>query len=125
MGAKKSAHFGWIAARVVAVTTNNRPQEGATAMTHSPITYTGHTALALVRESAGNHAQFVGIDTGLFRMALQIAIDGKKRMVQTMSDVAAALRAGQQIAIFADGEDGARAADHLCLLYTSPSPRDS
>ena len=45
--------------------------------------------------------------------ALRIAADVAKCHAKDMSDIADVLRSGQAVALFAQGEDGARAADAL------------
>jgi len=90
------------------VTTNNRPQEGATVMQNIQ-TLSHRLAVALIND--GN--EVLSIDVYFLANALGWAMNLKGEVAQTMRDVATALRDGQQVPLFADGEDGARAADQL------------
>lgn len=51
--------------------------------------------------------------------ALRIAQDVAKGYAKDMSDIADALRDGQEYPMFASGEDGARAADALAQQHRS------
>lgn len=70
-----------------------------------------------VREATADAARYLSIDTSLLSMLLLIGAEQKAEHVQTLTDVAAALRAGEHVAPFANGEPGAAAAEYLASSH--------
>lgn len=70
-----------------------------------------------VREAVADAGRYLSIDTSLMSMLLLIGAEQKARHVKTLTNVAAALRAGESVALFADGEPGAAAAEYLASSH--------
>lgn len=76
-------------------------------------TYSRRFATALINEGS----EVLGIDVHFLANALGWAVTLKEQHVKTLTDLATALRAGAKYPMWAEGENGARAAEHLATSH--------